>query len=101
MTYKFTKGYSERGASMGRQSYNKPPNKAGLVRLFRVDLDSGGYDNGGAYWGIGPPLWCAMAPEDETGEAQYRDFTRASNRKEAMELLGLEPRQLYSLRGIK
>ncbi len=30
---------------------------AGKVCLRRVTLNSGGYDKGGAYWGIGAPLW--------------------------------------------
>lgn len=45
------------------------------VRLFRVKLDSGGYDDGGAYWGIGAPLWCAI---DDDGNRQFvRAYSRA------------------------
>lgn len=29
----------------------------GLFYLRRVPLNSGGYDSGGAYWGIGAPLY--------------------------------------------
>lgn len=48
-----------------------------FVRLFRVRLDAGGYDDGGAYWGIGAPLWCAM---DDDGN---RQFIRAGTRERA------------------
>lgn len=58
------------------------------VRLFRVNLDSGGYDDGGAYWGIGAPLYCA------TNGADYIEFTRADNRFHAMALLNLPPSTL-------
>lgn len=48
------------GAPMGRTEtlpYPFPGDGAETVRfrLWRVRLDSGGYDDGGAYWGIGPP----------------------------------------------
>lgn len=66
------------GAPMGRRSDGYL--ETGVprsVRLFRVALDSGGYDNGGAYWGIGAPLWCAI---DDGGS---RQFLRASTRARA------------------
>lgn len=72
----FGKAYSSAGASMGRRS------KAvlcaeGRIRLQRVRLDVGGYDSGGAYWGLGEPLWVA---EDADGE---RSFFRARDRDAA------------------
>ena len=70
------------GAPMGRQSDGYlETGVPRCVRLFRVALDSGGYDNGGAYWGFGTPLWCAI---DDDGRLQ---FVRASNR--AMAALAL------------
>ena len=45
-----------------------------FVRLFRVRINSGGYDDGGAYWGIGEPLYCAI---DGDGN---RKFIRAQSR---------------------
>ena len=51
------------------------------VRLFRVRLDAGGYDDGGAYWGAGARLYCAMC--DEGG----RQFTRAKSRADAARIL--------------
>lgn len=42
----------------------------GTITLQRVELDSGGYDEGGAYWGLGEPLWWASS---ESGlDAWYR-----------------------------
>lgn len=75
---------SRYGAPMGRRS--DPSIETCLprfVRLFRVDLDSGGYDNGGAYWGHGMPLWCAL---DYDGNQQ---FIRAASRARAALELGI------------
>ena len=91
--YKFEKGFSQYGAQMGRSEYGRPPQKK-IVRLFRVKVDSGGYDNGRAYWGHHQYLWCAMADEDATGQEQYRAFVRAWDRKSAAEALGLNNTQL-------
>lgn len=59
------------GAPMGRGS---SPLGSGKVHLARVRLDSGGYDRGGAYWGIGEPLFCAW--DDEGGEVYLRAASR-------------------------
>lgn len=55
------------------------------VRLFRVNLDSGGYDDGGAYWGntAGEYLYCAI---DGDGN---RKFVRASSRTRAAFILDI------------
>lgn len=49
------------GASMGRPSLI--PSKEVLdvmkVSLRRMRIDSGGYDAGGSYWGLGAPLYWA------------------------------------------
>jgi hypothetical protein len=77
------------GAPMGRRSYGLIQNcEARTVRLFRVNLDQGGYDNGGAYWGTGEPIYCA------TDDADYFETVRASNRDHAALLLNIEPDQL-------
>lgn len=76
------------GAPMGRASAPDLDATPRTVRLFRVNLDSGGYDDGGAYWGIGDPLWCAM---DRNGDMQ---FTRATTRLQACFMLGLDWRAL-------
>lgn len=62
------------GAPMGRMSHNSYTDKqgrtfeitvnenAGPFRLIRCPLDSGGYDRGGAYWGLGAPLYYYEGP---------------------------------------
>jgi hypothetical protein len=67
---------------MGRAE--SPPSDAPRsVRVFRVRLDAGGYDDGGAYWGLsrGDALYCARC--DEGG----RRFVRARSRFHALQLL--------------
>lgn len=54
-------GDPQRGASMGRRSRGEPTSKC---HLFEVILDSGGYDDGNAYWGLGQPLFC-LTDDDE------------------------------------
>jgi hypothetical protein len=81
MTYKLTleKAYSMRGADMGRRSYYpKNPRDSVRLHLNRVRLDNGGYDSGGAYWGIGTPLYCA-----ESDDSEIRFFLRAEDRAAA------------------
>lgn len=66
------------GAPMGRHTgpdYLEP--ESGKITLQKIRLDSGGYDPGGAYWGVGRPLYWAV---DEDGNAL---FFRASNRDAA------------------
>lgn len=65
------------GAPMGRPSFGQPTYP---TRLFRVNIDSGGYDDGGNYWGIGQPLYMASGED-------YQAFQRANSRGEAAELL--------------
>lgn len=76
------------GAPMGRSDYGTPENATGKIRLFRVVLDSGGYDDGGAYWGHGGALYCA------TDDADYRQFIRASSRLAAIAALCIKREQL-------
>lgn len=49
----------------------------GRWRLQRIRLDGGGYDRGGAYWGLGPPLWHAEAPDGNSQHLRARDRTAA------------------------
>jgi len=53
------------GAPMGRVNRYHPADEA-LLHLRRVYLNSGGYDNGGAYWGHGKPLYAAYDKRGET-----------------------------------
>ncbi|MFA7334859.1 MAG: hypothetical protein WC130_11295 [Kiritimatiellia bacterium] len=63
------------GAPMGRGSEHLE--LGDTVHLHRVTLDPGGYDAGGAYWGLGAPLWRAVATDGA------REFIRAGNRDAA------------------
>lgn len=81
----FSKVDSKYGAPMGREEWRNPPIRPHSVKVFRVHLDSGGYDDGGAYWGIGKPLYCATNDDD------YRMFTRAESRLEALAEFRLAP----------
>ncbi len=84
MAKQFTDVTSMYGAPMGRAEYGRFP--LGKVRLFRVRINSGGYDDGGAYWGVGQPLYCA------TDDGNYREFTRAWTREEAADKLKVTDR---------
>lgn len=78
MAKQFENVNTSRGAPMGRAA--NPYLETGIarsVRLFRVRLDGGGYDDGGAYWGHSQQLWCAI---DCDGN---RQFTRANSRAAA------------------
>lgn len=69
---------------MGRAGYGVAP--ARKVRVFKVHLDSGGYDDGGAYWGInqrGESLYCILDRDF------FRRFTRASSRADAANQCGM------------
>ncbi|WP_144735268.1 hypothetical protein [Extensimonas perlucida] len=57
-------------------------NEPRSVHLFRVPLDSGGYDQGGAYWGHGTPIYCFAQPPEQ-GQPCPRKFVRAHSRIEA------------------
>lgn len=63
------------GAPMGRHTGpDYLETCAGPLYLRRIPLNSGGYDAGGAYWGLGQPLYYV---EDQDGNSQ---FLRASSR---------------------
>lgn len=59
---------SKYGAPMGRHSDNISMSEEPGT-LHYVSIDEGGYDNGGAYWGLGTSLWCAVT---EDGQAFFR-----------------------------
>lgn len=66
-----TKVYCKYGAPMGRGYSQLTARK---VHLARVNLDSGGYDRGGAYWGHGEPIFVAW--DDDGGELYVRAQSR-------------------------
>lgn len=81
---------TSRGAPMGRPHTYNLDDTPKSVRLFKVRICSQGYDDGGAYWGLGQPLWCAW---DSRGGKQ---FVRASSRIAAAAALGI-PNSLLML----
>lgn len=50
-----------------------PQNTAAKLRLYRVKINSGGYDERGRYWGVGAPLYFA-----EDGDGNHRALRAAS-----------------------
>jgi hypothetical protein len=85
-----TPGCNRYGAAMGRNPWAPsgavgapvderflPADTADHLYLRRVRLDSSGYDQGGAYWGHGTPLYCAW---DSQGRVRY---LRAASRAKA------------------
>jgi len=72
---------SKYGAPMGRRNNYGRGIESPRLTVSAVTIDSGGYDSGGAYWGIGEPLWQV---ESECGEVSY--FTRAPSRSQAEEV---------------
>lgn len=82
----FSRVDCSRGAPMGRsESATLPTTRS--IRLFKVHINSGGYDDGGAYWGIGQPIYCAAADD-------YQRFVRAWSRPNAQDKLGIDSRLL-------
>lgn len=77
---------SKYGAPMGRSrvgNLNELPKK---LRAQRVSMVDGGYDPGGAYWGISSPpfhLYVVFAI-GANGKPEFRDFTRAITSKAAI-----------------
>lgn len=73
------------GAPMGRRTYPISVEDKGCksLHLFKVALDSGGYDDGGAYWGHSyNALYCARNEE-------VQEFVRAYSREHAAAKLNL------------
>lgn len=64
------------GAPMGRHGgsldHDSPHWKA-----TRLNLDSGGYDRGGAYWGVRPSGVSLYAVQDGVGDVIYVDAVNA------------------------
>lgn len=80
------------GAPMGR-----PPildDRAALVTVFRVRMYDGDYDRGGAYWGGGTPLYCAIGRD-------FRAFVRATGRDDAIRQLADDHPELRFRKGAR
>lgn len=83
-------GDRSRGASMGRPAHGKSETKdACKFYLRRIRINSGGYDAGGAYWGLGAPLWWAVTYDLDEGrevDRWFRATDRAAARAEVRKL---------------
>lgn len=55
-----------------------PPGKVHLRRMYLTR----GYDDGGAYWGTGDPLWWALCPE-----TRAERYIRAASRTKAKRII--------------
>lgn len=71
---------SKYGAPMGRASDTLDPD--GILKAEEVELDEGGYDAGGAYWGFRPAGQSLFALQDGRGNISFVD---ASSAKAALE----------------
>ena len=80
---------SRYGAPMGRRGDTRnPPAGKVKVALRRIRINAQGYDAGGAYWGVGAPLYWA-GTESGDWEAYFRARDReAAKRYVAEQLTG-------------
>lgn len=88
---------SKYGAPMGRRECRHfDESKPRSISCFRVRLDNGGYDDGGAYWGHGTGternLYCLR--QDDT---DYIEFYRAGTRSGAIRKANV-PHELLKVR---
>ncbi len=65
-----TKVSTHLGAPMGRYGKGTEPANTRIYNR-KVNLDSGGYDKGGVYWGLGPELRVKY-----TKDLKYIEFYR-------------------------
>lgn len=62
--------FSKYGAPMGDDGVRGDPNRDYKFHLQKIELDRGGYDRAGTYWGLrfpGMNLWGFMCEDDEDG----------------------------------
>lgn len=70
------------GAPMGRPDQPPPdPTRPVKLRLARIRWTDQAYDQGGAYWGMGDPIFCAYGQQD--GQA-IRLYVRAADESSAV-----------------
>lgn len=85
MLTKLSNCCSKYGAQMGRCDSVSEPNYPVKFHLVRMKMSSCGcYDEGGAYWGIGLPMYRA----EGMGEEEMQEmFMRARSRNAAKEIV--------------
>ena len=92
LRYPLSKVSCKYGAPMGRHCEDLT--HAIKVSVHRVKMSScGAYDDGGAYWGCGTPLYRAVWEHDSGFICE--SFVRANTRAEAITAFGLTSDQLY------
>ena len=86
MSKQFEKVDCRYGAPMGRPEILN--DFSGKARCFKINLDSGGYDDGCCYWGFGSSYTSLYCATNENGFLKdgFLMFTRATNRKEAKKI---------------
>lgn len=75
---------SRYGAPMGRAN-TLPHDFAGIIFLSAVRINGSGYDSGGAYWGLGQPLFQAAAHGADGAATDQAAYFRARDRKAALQ----------------
>ena len=75
---------SKYGAPMGRCDHAHPGNEY-KVYVHQIPVNAGGNDKGGAYWGLGAPLFRAISADGE-----FACYRRARNRRQAVAALRIE-----------
>jgi hypothetical protein len=73
------------GAPMGRPDHTEDDPALAVLpfTLRRIRINSGGYDSGGAYWGIGTPLyWASNDVVERWFRAPGREAAKNHIRKE-------------------
>lgn len=92
MSKQFKDVITKYGAPMGRPEMGYLDTETPKsIQLFKVRLDSGGYDDGGAYWGLNYGSEYLFCARDSEGGQQ---FIRASSREKAAFLLGIPNKAL-------
>jgi hypothetical protein len=80
---------SQYGAPMGRRQTGYGADPTTKFNLVHIRLNNGGYDRGGAYWGIDKPLYYYHAYETHPNEKEVdiSDFIRAYDREDAKTII--------------
>jgi len=88
MSVKLSTVHSQYGAPMGR-SQKHPDDRQAPMKFYleRIRLNNGGYDEGGAYWGCGLPLYLLreadLPPHEKRPSDLVCEYLRASDRDDA------------------
>lgn len=78
-------GDPHRGAAMGRGSLHTEASASVKLALRRININSGGYDPNGTYYGLGAPLYWYADTEgkiDACLRAQNRDAAKRQIREQ-------------------